>query len=230
MVDTILTCTDLCKVFQDGDRRIDVLSGINFSLKTSERVAIIGQSGSGKTTLLNLLGGLDNPTAGEVSVAGRSITDLNDAERSRWRNQQLGFVFQFHHLLPEFTAVEAVAMPARIAGVSKGDSIDRATFLLEQVGLGARLVHRPAQLSGGERQRVAIARALINSPSCVLMDEPTGNLDPESATQVLRLMDSLEWGHTAFVMVTHDQAIAAKMQRRLQMKGGKLLEWDHDVS
>ncbi len=230
MSNAILACTDLSKVFQDGNRRVEVLSGINFSLAPSERVAIVGQSGSGKTTLLNLLGGLDNPTTGRVSVAGRSISDLDDAERSRWRNQQLGFVFQFHHLLPEFTAAEAVAMPARIAGVSKRESLARATLLLEQVGLGGRLAHRPAELSGGERQRVAIARALINSPSCILMDEPTGNLDPESAAQVLSLMESLEWGHTAFVVVTHDEAIAAKMQRQLQMSGGKLIERDHGLS
>ena len=228
MSDAVISCSGLGKAFQDGDRQIDVLSGIDFSLRAGERVAIVGQSGCGKSTLLNLLGGLDVPTTGRVYVAGEVMNEMSDLRRSQWRNQQLGFVFQFHHLLPEFTAREAVAMPARIAGVSKSDANQLAAALLERVGLHDRGGHRPAALSGGERQRVAIARALINNPRCVLMDEPTGNLDPDSAAQILTLMESLEWGETGFVVVTHDQQVASQMARQLTLVDGRLVG-DHDA-
>jgi len=191
-------------------------------------VAIVGQSGCGKSTLLNLLGGLEVPTTGRVYVAGEVMSEMSDLKRSQWRNQRLGFVFQFHHLLPEFTALEAVAMPARIAGASKSQANQLAAKLLERVGLQDRGGHRPAALSGGERQRVAIARALINNPRCVLMDEPTGNLDPESAAQILTLMESLEWGQTGFVVVTHDRQVANQMARQLTLIDGRLVG-DHDA-
>ena len=224
MSDAVLACHDLGKEFVDAGCTIHVLSGIEFTLAPGERVAIIGRSGSGKSTMLNLLGGLDTPSTGEVLVAGRCITDMNESERCRWRNQQMGFVFQFHHLLPEFTALEAVAMPARISGVGRDISQLRAKTLLTKMGLSERFRHRPHALSGGERQRVAIARALINEPSCVLMDEPTGNLDPDSAEQVLALMMSLERTNTAFVVVTHDPRIAARMGRQLELHDGKLVD------
>lgn len=228
MSDPVISCSGLGKAFQDGDRQIEVLSGVDFSLRAGERVAIVGQSGCGKSTLLNLLGGLEVPTTGRVYVAGEVMSEMSDLRRSQWRNQQLGFVFQFHHLLPEFTALEAVAMPARIAGASKSQANQLAAKLLERVGLQDRGGHRPAALSGGERQRVAIARALINNPRCVLMDEPTGNLDPESAAQILTLMESLEWGQTGFVVVTHDRQVANQMARQLTLIDGRLVG-DHDA-
>ena len=228
MSDPVISCSGLGKAFQDGDRQIEVLSGVDFSLRAGERVAIVGQSGCGKSTLLNLLGGLEVPTTGRVYVAGEVMSEMSDLRRSQWRNQQLGLVFQFHHLLPEFTALEAVAMPARIAGASKSQANQLAAKLLERVGLQDRGGHRPAALSGGERQRVAIARALINNPHCVLMDEPTGNLDPESAAQILTLMESLEWGQTGFVVVTHDRQVANQMARQLTLIDGRLVG-DHDA-
>jgi len=223
MSESVLACHSLGKHFRDGDREIHVLSNVEFALAAGDRVAVVGRSGSGKSTLLNLLGGLDLPSAGEVLVAGRSLAGMSERERCHWRNQQLGFVFQFHHLLPEFTALEAVAMPARIAGQTRFDAQASAQSLLCQVGLEHRLHHRPSALSGGERQRVAIARALVNNPSCVLMDEPTGNLDPDSAEQVLALMGSLERSHTAFVVVTHDPSVARSMGRQLELVDGKLV-------
>ena len=228
MSDAVISCSGLGKAFQDGDRQIEVLSDVDFSLRAGERVAIVGQSGCGKSTLLNLLGGLEVPTTGRVYVAGEVMSEMSDLKRSQWRNQRLGFVFQFHHLLPEFTALEAVAMPARIAGASKSQANQLAAKLLERVGLQDRGGHRPAALSGGERQRVAIARALINNPRCVLMDEPTGNLDPESAAQILTLMESLEWGQTGFVVVTHDRQVANQMARQLTLIDGRLVG-DHDA-
>lgn len=228
MSDAVISCSGLGKAFQDGDRQIEVLSGVDFSLRAGERVAIVGQSGCGKSTLLNLLGGLEVPTTGRVYVAGEVMSEMSDLKRSQWRNQRLGFVFQFHHLLPEFTALEAVAMPARIAGASKSQANQLAAKLLERVGLQDRGGHRPAALSGGERQRVAIARALINNPRCVLMDEPTGNLDPDSAAQILTLMESLEWGQTGFVVVTHDRQVANQMARQLTLIDGRLVG-DHDA-
>lgn len=223
MSEPILACRNLSKSYRDGEKTVNVLTSLNFSLLAGESVAIVGRSGSGKSTLLNLLGGLDVPSSGSVSVSGREIALMTENERCDWRNQQLGFVFQFHHLLPEFTAVEAVAMPARIAGLDRDKAIEKAASLLAQVGLEERLHHRPNALSGGERQRVAIARALVNRPSCVLMDEPTGNLDPESAEQVLDLMVSLEREDTAFVVVTHDMRIAQRMNRVMTLTRGALL-------
>ena len=223
MSEPILACRNLSKSYRDGEKTVNVLTSLNFSLLAGESVAIVGRSGSGKSTLLNLLGGLDVPSSGSVSVSGREMALMTESERCDWRNQQLGFVFQFHHLLPEFTAVEAVAMPARIAGLDRDKAIEKAASLLAQVGLEERLHHRPNALSGGERQRVAIARALVNRPSCVLMDEPTGNLDPESAEQVLDLMVSLEREDTAFVVVTHDMRIAQRMNRVMTLTRGALL-------
>ncbi len=224
MADQVLASVNLGRVYRDGGRQVQVLGDVTFSLAAGERIAIEGRSGSGKSTLLNLLGGLDSPTSGEVLVAGRSFTAMKERERCLWRNQQLGFVFQFHHLLPEFSALEAVAMPARISGLARDEALARAEQLLTRVGLAERLDHRPGALSGGERQRVAIARALINNPGCVLMDEPTGNLDPDSAEQVLELMGSLERSQTAYVVVTHDPRIAQRMDRQFHLVAGKLVE------
>ena len=222
MVDAILSCRDLVKTYRDGERDVCVLNAVTLSLQPGERVAITGRSGSGKSTLLNLLGGLDTPSSGEVWVSGRQLSAMSEAERDHWRNRQLGFVFQFHHLLPEFTALEAVAMPARIAGVGRRQAEEAASSLLRSVGLADRSSHLPAQLSGGERQRVAIARALANNPSCVLMDEPTGNLDPDSAEQVLALMLAMERRETSFIVVTHDSRIAARLDRQWVLRDGGL--------
>ena len=218
----VLSATGLTKTFSDGQQTITVLEDLNLQVSAGEWLAIVGASGAGKSTLLNLLGGLDLPTAGEIAVAGTALPALSELERSRWRNQRLGFVFQMHHLLPEFSALESVAMPARIGGMSKVAAEARAFDLLDQLGLAHRATHRPAALSGGERQRVAIARALINQPACVLMDEPTGNLDPQTAEQVLTTMTALRSLDTAFVVVTHDPGIAARMDRQLTLVDGKL--------
>ena len=218
----VLSVTGLAKTYRDGQQTITVLKDLNLEVSAGEWLAIVGASGAGKSTLLNLLGGLDLPTAGEIAVAGTALPALSELERSRWRNQQLGFVFQMHHLLPEFSALESVAMPARIGGISKVAAEVRAYDLLDQLGLAHRATHRPAALSGGERQRVAIARALINQPACVLMDEPTGNLDPQTAEQVLTTMTALRSLDTAFVVVTHDPGIAARMDRQLTLVDGRL--------
>ena len=218
----VLSASQLGKVYSDGRRDVTVLNQLDLNVSAGEWLAIVGVSGAGKSTLLNLLGGLDVPSAGEVLVAGRSLAALSEDERSRWRNQQLGFVFQMHHLLPEFSALESVAMPARIGGTNKRDAEEKAQRLLATLGMGERLGHRPAELSGGERQRVAIARALVNEPACVLMDEPTGNLDPDTAEQVLAAMDALRDGNTAFIVVTHDPAIAVRMDRQLTLVNGRL--------
>lgn len=218
-----LRCVDVHKAYDDGDARIDVLRGVDFALADGEKVAIVGASGSGKSTLLNLLGGLDEVSAGRVELAGRDLAPMSEAQRARWRNAHLGFVYQFHHLLPEFSALENVAMPQLIAGVARRDANARAAAMLEAVGLAARASHRPGQLSGGERQRVAIARSLINRPRCVLMDEPTGNLDPEAAAQVLALIETLRGESSAFVIVTHDRAVASHMQRVLRLEGGRVV-------
>ena len=230
MADPVLSCSGLSKRYQDGSRAVQVLQGVDLSLQAGERIAIVGRSGSGKSTLLNLLGGLDLPSGGEVFVSGTAISTMDERARSRWRNRHLGFVFQFHHLLPEFTALEAVAMPLRIAGESRSAARERAEELLAAVGLSDRMSHHPGALSGGERQRVAIARALANRPSCVLMDEPTGNLDPESAERVLALIADIDNGDTAFVVVTHDPAIAAKMDRQLKLEAGQLSEIQHAMA
>lgn len=225
MSDSIaLRCRDVHKHYDDGASRVAVLRGTDLELRDGEKVAVVGASGSGKSTLLNLLGGLDTVSSGEVVLAGQNLAELDERARARWRNQHLGFVYQFHHLLAEFTALENVAMPQLIAGVSRAAAFDTARELLDAVRLSDRLQHRPGQLSGGERQRVAIARALVNRPRCVLMDEPTGNLDPDAANQVLALIDELRREQSAFVIVTHDPAVAGHMGRVLQLQDGRLVE------
>ena len=222
MSDLVLQAEQLTKHYSDGLRDIEVLTDLDLAMSAGEWVAVVGASGSGKSTLLNLLGGLDSPTSGVVRVDGRILSEMTDRERSYWRNQRLGFVFQMHHLLPEFSAIESVAMPARIGGSSKREAQLRAGDLLAQLGLSDRLSHRPAALSGGERQRVEIARALVNEPACVLMDEPTGNLDPDTAAQVLSAMTALKASATAFIVVTHDPIIANQMDRQCVLKAGQL--------
>ena len=218
----VLSAVNLTKTYSDGQQTITVLEDLTLKVSAGEWLSIVGASGAGKSTLLNLLGGLDLPTAGEIAVAGTALPALSELKRSQWRNQRLGFVFQMHHLLPEFSALESVAMPARIGGISKVAAEACAFDLLDQLGLSHRATHLPAALSGGERQRVAIARALINQPACVLMDEPTGNLDPQTAEQVLTTMTALRSLDTAFVVVTHDQGIAARMDRQLTLVDGRL--------
>ncbi len=219
----VLECTDLCRTYRDGDLEVAVLSGVNFTLPAAAKVAIIGSSGAGKSTLLNLLGGLDLPSSGQVLMLGKNLAQLKEEQRCTLRNQELGFVYQFHHLLPEFSAVENVAMPLLISGTGRAKAIKIAAELLALVGLQQRLEHRPAQLSGGERGRVAIARALVMEPACVLMDEPTGNLDPGASAQILALIDALKRDTTAsFVVVTHDRDIAAHMDAIYLLDDGRL--------
>ena len=217
-----LSAQHVRKVYGTHEGAVEVLNELSLDLYAGEKVAIVGGSVAGKSTLLNILGGLDNPTSGKVLLEQADLWALNELERSQWRNRHLGFVFQFHHLMPEFSALEAVAMPARIGGKSKQVAVDSAKRLLEELGLADRMNHRPAQLSGGERQRVAIARALINRPTCVLMDEPTGNLDPATAEQVLALIHDLTFTDTAFVIVTHDPRIAEQMDKRYRLQDGQL--------
>ena len=219
----VLVARDLARSYEQAGNDLSVLQGINLEIETGEKLAIIGVSGSGKTTLLNVLGGLDDPNAGSVVVCDRDWQGLDASERAAWRNQHVGFVYQFHHLLAEFSALENVALPLLIGGVSVKESRQRATNLLTRVGLGERLQHRPAALSGGERQRVAIARALVTQPSVVLMDEPTGNLDPHTAASILDLLMELnETLGISFIMVTHDPAIAARMDRTVCLVDGRL--------
>lgn len=222
MSEPVLACRGLGRSYDDGGRVVRVLDGVELSLQPGEKIAVVGASGSGKSTLLNLLGGLDRPSAGQVLLAGQDLAALSERELCDMRNRRLGFVYQFHHLLPEFDARENVAMPLLIGGLAREDSLARADAMLARVGMEHRLTHRPGQLSGGERQRVAIARALVTSPDCVLMDEPTGNLDPASADQVLALIDELGATSSAFVVVTHDPGIAAHMHRTLELVEGRL--------
>ena len=219
----ILLAANVAREYGQGAAIIPVLSGVNLSINNGEKVAIVGASGSGKTTLLNLLGGLDNPDKGNISINGQSWANLNASERAVWRNQHIGFVYQFHHLLSEFSALENVALPLLIGDYSVNEARQRASDLLRRVGLGDRLSHIPAELSGGERQRVAVARALVNEPSVVLMDEPTGNLDPGTAKKILELLINLnESLGIAFVLVTHDDNIAHQMDRTAILDMGEL--------
>jgi lipoprotein-releasing system ATP-binding protein len=225
MNDVVLEARNVEKRFQQGPVTLEVLRGANVAIRAGERLAIVGASGSGKTTLLQILGGLDRPSNGHVFVDGRDIHELNERERGALRNSAIGFVYQFHHLLPEFSALENVAMPLMVRRVPVKEAKERAAQLLDRVGLGARLTHRPSELSGGERQRAAVARALVTQPKVVLADEPTGNLDGNNAEQVFALMLELNRERqTSLAIVTHDLRIAARMDRALEIEGGILRE------
>ena len=229
MQGTVIHCEGLAKTYAEGTLHTPVFDGLDFSVRAGETVAILGASGAGKSTLLHLLGGLDTPTAGEVYVAGQKMSALSDAERGRLRNRALGFVYQFHHLLPEFTALENVMLPVLLNGTSVAEASKRAQALLESVGLGHRLEHKPGELSGGERQRAAVARALVNSPACVLGDEPTGNLDEKTAAKVFaQMLDLNHAKRTSLVLVTHDRRLARRLDRVLELHEGKLRELPPD--
>ena len=223
MSEIVLQCTGLTKVFHDAGKPVHVFNNINFEVKKGESVAIIGRSGAGKSTFLQLMGGLDLPTSGDLFINCKNYKKLNEKQRSRIRNECLGFIYQFHHLLPEFTALENVAMPLLLGKANVKEAEARAMVLLEQVGLGHRVKHKVGQLSGGERQRIAIARALVNHPLCVLADEPTGNLDHQTAESVFETMLELNRKfETSLVIVTHDQALAHRMDRVLTLENGQL--------
>jgi lipoprotein-releasing system ATP-binding protein len=224
----VLEAMNLCKTFIEGSgNKLDVLRDVNLTVRATEKVAIIGASGSGKSTLLHLLGGLDSPSSGMVMIDHQDVNLMNETQRCRLRNRQLGFIYQFHHLLPEFSAQENVAMPSLVRGTSPSQAMDHARLLLEKVGMIRRLDHKPSELSGGERQRAAIARAMINEPRCILADEPTGNLDKATADQVMQVMLRLnrEYG-TSLVVVTHDMDLARKMDTIYRIEDGRLSKFN----
>lgn len=223
-VNTVLESRAVYKEYSDGNTCLKILTGVDLTVKKGQQIAIMGRSGSGKTTLLQMLGGLDVPTRGDIFINGQNLQALPEAELCALRNNSLGFIYQFHHLLPEFSALENVAMPLLIGKVLPKDARARAAELLDAVGLAERMEHKPGALSGGERQRVAIARALVNHPACVLADEPTGNLDDETAAQVFEVMCKLNRAyHTSIVLVTHDPALAAQLDCSYHLQGGQLV-------
>ena len=222
---TIITCNNISKRFKEGKLDVEVLKGINLTVRAGEKLAIVGSSGSGKSTLLHILGGLDLPTEGDVNILGNNIASLTDADRGLLRNRSIGFIYQFHHLLPEFTALENVAMPLLIRGVDVKTAQKNAEIILDRVGLAERILHKPGQLSGGERQRAAIARALVTRPKVIMADEPTGNLDQRTAFKIFELMQELnDELKTAFIIVTHDLLLAKKMDKTYQLVDGVLGE------
>lgn len=221
----VLTCRNLCKVYEQGKNKVQVLDNLSLSIQAGELVAVVGSSGSGKSTFLHLAGTLDRPSTGEVIINGKNIAQLSDKALAKFRNEHLGFIYQFHHLMMEFSAIENVAMPLLIRGISANEAKHNAEVMLEKVGLSHRMQHKPSELSGGERQRVAIARALVTKPSLVLADEPTGNLDYDTAQQVFELICALnETEKTSVIVVTHDLALARKMGRQLKLDHGKLVD------
>jgi lipoprotein-releasing system ATP-binding protein len=221
----IIDCEKVTRTYNEGPGKLTIFSDISLRVAAGETVGIVGSSGAGKTTLLNLLGGLDRPSSGHIEICGKDIHRLSEAARARFRNRHLGFVYQFHHLLPEFSALENVMLPGTLGGMPVREASDRAATMLERVGLASRLKHKPGELSGGERQRVAIARALVNEPECVLMDEPTGNLDEQTGQGVRELIESLrDQIGIAFVLVTHDMTIARALNRVLRLEQGQLFQ------